>query len=77
MIRWHLSPGLWRRTGAGVVGPTGVVTVRADGEVALALTDGWESPCYGRRRRLPVFEIRCGAATRSVVSAIRFGGDPA
>lgn len=72
VVRWRLAPGLWRQTGCGATGPLATLTVRADGEVAITLGHGWEAPRYGRRRLIPVLELRPGPATRTIVTALRF-----
>lgn len=74
VLRWRLAPALWRQTGTGAASSLGCLTVRADGEVAIALGHGWEAPRYGRRRLIPVLEIRPGPCTRTIITAVRFAG---
>ncbi len=73
-LRWGLAPGLWRQTATGAASPFAALTVRADGEAEHALAQGWEAPRYGRRRLIPVLEIRPDPGTRLVITSVRFGG---
>ena len=73
-LRWGLAPGLWRQTITGAASPFAALTVRTDGEVAIALADGWEAPRYGRRRLIPVLEIRPDPGTRLVITSVRCAG---
>ncbi|WP_439579444.1 heparinase II/III domain-containing protein [Elioraea sp.] len=47
-----------------------VIAVCADGPVDLRLAQGWDSPRYGRRERMPVLTLRCGDSTRTVSTSI-------
>ncbi|MCS6922214.1 MAG: heparinase II/III-family protein [Elioraea sp.] len=74
VARWRLAPALWRQTGTGAASSLACLTVRADGEVAITLGHGWEAPRYGRRRLIPVLEIRPAPDTRTIITAVRFAG---
>ncbi len=74
VVRWRLAPALWRQTGTGAASSLACLTVRADGEVATALGHGWEAPRYGRRRLIPLLEIRPAPDTRTIITAVRFAG---
>ncbi len=73
-VRWGLAPGLWRQTATGAASPFAALTVRADGEIERALAQGWEAPRYGRRRLIPVLQVRPGPDTRLVITSVRFAG---
>lgn len=72
-LRWRLPGGTWLRRPDGVEGATAAITVAADGPVDLRLGQGWDSPRYGARERIPVLTLRLGAATRVVTTRVRCG----
>lgn len=70
-LRWRLPPGTWLRRHDGVESAAAAITVAADGPVDLRLGQGWDSPRYGVRERIPVLALRLGAPTRTVTTRIR------
>jgi hypothetical protein len=70
-LRWRLPAGTWLRRPDGVEGAAAAISVRADGPVDLRLAQGWDSPRYGTRERVPVLTIRLHGATRSVTTRIQ------
>jgi hypothetical protein len=67
---WRLRPGRWSLRDDGAEGPDGRITVQADAPVALDLVAGWESPGYGRIRRVPVLRLSAAAPIRCVTTTI-------
>lgn len=70
-LRWRLLPGTWLRRPDGVEGAAAAIAVSADGPVDLRLAQGWDSPRYGERQRIPVLTLRCGRSTRVISTRIR------
>jgi hypothetical protein len=70
-LRWRLPPGTWLRRSDGVEGAAAALGVSADGPVDLRLAQGWDSPRYGERQRIPVLTVRLTGSTRCVVTRIR------
>jgi hypothetical protein len=70
-LRWRLPAGTWLRRQDGVESAAAAITVAADGPVDLRLGQGWDSPRYGVRERIPVLTLRLGAATQVVTTRIR------
>jgi hypothetical protein len=70
-LRWRLPAGTWLRRQDGVESAAAAITVAAHGPVDLRLGQGWDSPRYGVRERIPVLTLRLGAATQVVTIRIR------
>ena len=70
-LRWRLPAGTWVRRPDGVEGAAAVIAVSADGPIDLRLTQSWDSPRYGERRRVPALVLRAGPEVTSVVTRIR------
>jgi hypothetical protein len=70
-LRWRLPSGTWLRRPDGVEGAAAAISVSADGPVDLRLAQGWDSPRYGERQRIPVLTVRMTGSTRNVVTCIR------
>jgi hypothetical protein len=59
VLRWRLAPGDWRTEGCSVT--NGVVRIKVEGDYGrLRLLDGWESPFYGRKFKVPIVEVELG-----------------
>jgi hypothetical protein len=67
---WRLRPGPWALREDGVAGPAATLRVQADAPFALELIAGWESPAYGRIRRVPVLRLRAAAPIRCMNTTI-------
>jgi hypothetical protein len=70
-LRWHLSPGPWRRTADGVKGPGAHLILSADAPLDVTLSQGWESSAYGEARPIPVLVIRASAPISRLITRIR------
>ena len=70
-LRWRLPALTWLRRPDGVESAAAAITVTADGPVDLRLGQGWDSPHYGQRTRIPVLTLRPGPATSVVATRIR------
>ncbi len=70
-LRWRLPAGTWLRRPDGVEGAAAALAVTADGPIDLRLVQGWDSPRYGARERIPVLTIRLGPAAQTVTTRIR------
>ncbi|PWS38795.1 heparinase [Falsiroseomonas bella] len=67
---WRLRPGPWALREDGVASPHACLRIQADAKVALDLILGWESPDYGRIRRVPVLRVSAAAPIRRVTTTI-------
>lgn len=70
-LRWRLPAGTWLRRPDGVEGAAAAIAIAADGPIDLRLGQGWDSPRYGTRERIPVVALRLGAATHIVTTRVR------
>jgi hypothetical protein len=70
-LRWRLAPGTWLRRPDGVESAVAAIAIAADGPADLRLGQGWDSPRYGTRERIPVLTLRLGATTRVVTTRLR------
>jgi hypothetical protein len=70
-LRWRLPVGTWLRQPDGVEGASAAIAVTAEGPIDLRLGQGWDSPRYGVRERIPVLTLRLGTATQIVTTRVR------
>jgi len=70
-LRWRLPAGTWLRRPEGIEGAAAAIAVAADGPVDVRLAQGWDSPRYGRRERIPVLTLRPGEGTQTVTTRVR------
>ncbi|WP_240791286.1 heparinase II/III family protein [Roseomonas sp. AR75] len=74
---WRLLPGDWTLHADGITGPAATLRAQADAPFACELLTGWESPGYGRIRRVPVLRIRADAPIRDVTTTITLHAEAA
>lgn len=70
-LRWRLPAGTWLRRPDGVQGAAAAIAITADGPIDLRLGQGWDSPHYGMRERIPVLTLHLGTATQIVTTQVQ------
>ena len=74
VLRWRLVPANWRLDGMSAESTYGRISISATTAPAnISIVDGWESPHYGSRARIPVLEAVFDHPT-IVTSTIRLDG---
>jgi len=74
VLRWRLVPANWRLDGMSAESTYGRISISAATAPAnISIVDGWESPHYGSRARIPVLEAVFDHPT-IVTSTIRLDG---
>jgi hypothetical protein len=72
IARWRLPPGEWTLQGSEVRNRFMRVMITSSTAISICLTEGWASPFYGKKEKIPVIEAKVLEPCR-ITSVIEWG----